>query len=144
MNLIFQTEPNLAFIVLRLGLAVTFFAHGFQHLPGWFGGRGLKGQVTNWKERYGIPIWIGVVGVFTEVLSVPAMLLGFMVRPLALGLMIFMAVAIWKSHWEFGFFLSGGGRKGTGIEYSLALFLMALTLLVGGAGALSLDYMLSR
>ncbi len=139
MNAIFQTEPNLAFIVLRLGLAVTFFAHGSQHLFGWLGGRGLKGQVTNWKERYRIPVWIGVIGVLTEALSVPAMVLGFLTRPLALGLMIFMAVAIWKSHWEFGFFLSGGGRKGSGIEYCLALFLMALTLLVGGGGSLSID-----
>lgn len=144
MNAIFQTEPNLAFIVLRLGLAVTFFAHGTQHLFGWLGGRGLMGQVGNWKERYRIPIWIGIVGVFTEILSVPAMILGLLVRPLALGLMIFLAVAIWASHWEHGFFLSGGGRKGMGIEYCLALFLMALTILVGGAGALSIDQMLSR
>lgn len=144
MNAIFQTEPSLALVVLRLGLAVTFFAHGFQHLLGWFGGRGLTGQVTNWKERYRIPVWIGVVGILTEVLSVPAMVLGFLTRPLALGLLIFMAVAIWKSHWEFGFFLSGGGRQGTGIEYCLALFLMALALLVGGGGSLSIDSMLSR
>lgn len=143
MNAIFQTEPNLAFVVLRLGLAITFFAHGSQHLLGWFGGRGPRGQVTNWKEKYRIPIWIGVIGVATEALSVPAMLLGFMTRPLALGLVIFTAVALYKGHWEFGFFVSGGG-KGTGIEYCLALFLMALALLVGGGGAFSIDLMLSR
>lgn len=72
------------------------------------------------------------------------MILGFFTRPLALGLMIFLAMAIWKSHWEFGFFLSGGGRKGMGIEYCLALFLMALALLIGGAGALSIDGMISQ
>ena len=142
MSIIFQTEPNVAFIVLRLGLAVTFFAHGFQHLPGWFGGKGLKGQVAGWKNKYGIPVWIGVVGVLIEVFSVAAMTLGFLVRPFALGLMIFLFVALWKGHWEFGFFLSGGDRKGTGIEYCLALFLMALTLFVGGGGALSIDHML--
>lgn len=144
MNAILQTEPNLAFVILRLGLAVTFFAHGSQHLFGWLGGRGFKGQVTNWKEKYHIPVWIGVIGVLTEALSVPAMVLGFLVRPLALGLVIFTAVALFKGHWEFGFFLSGGGRKGMGIEYCLALFLMALALLIGGGGALSIDYMLSR
>ena len=144
MNAIFQTEPNLAFVILRLGLAVTFFAHGSQHLLGWLGGRGFKGQVTNWKEKYRIPAWIGVLGVLTEALSVPAMVLGFLVRPLALGLVIFTAVALFKGHWEFGFFLSGGGRKGTGIEYCLALFLMALALLIGGGGAFSIDYLLSR
>ncbi len=144
MNAIFQTEPSLALVVVRLGLAVTFLAHGSMHLLGWHGGRGIMGQVTNWKEKYHIPVWIGVVGILTEALSVPGMILGFLTRPLALGLMIFLAVAIWKSHWEFGFFLSGGGRKGMGIEYCLALFLMALALVVGGGGALSLDHMLSR
>ncbi len=144
MNAILQTDPNLAFLFLRLGLAVTFFAHGSQHLLGWFGGRGPRAQVTNWKEKYRIPVWIGVIGVATEVLSVPAMVLGFLVRPLALGLVIFTAVALYKGHWEFGFFLTGGDRKGTGIEYCLALFLMSLALLVGGGGALSIDYMLSR
>ena len=144
MNAIFQTEPNLAFVILRLGLAVTFFAHGSQHLFGWLGGRGIKGQLGNWREKYHIPTWIGVIGILTEALTVPAMALGFLVRPLALGLVIFTAVALFKGHWEFGFFLSGGGRKGTGIEYCLALFLMALALLVGGGGALSIDYMLSR
>lgn len=144
MNAILQTEPNLAFVVLRLGLAVTFFAHGSQHLFGWLGGRGIKGQLGNWREKYKIPTWIGVIGILTEAFSVPAMALGFLVRPLALGLVIFTAVALFKGHWEFGFFLSGGGRKGTGIEYCLALFLMALALLVGGGGALSIDYMLSR
>ncbi len=144
MNAILQTDPNLAFVILRLGLAVTFFAHGSQHLLGWFGGRGPRGQVTNWKEKYGIPTWIGVIGVATEALAVPAMLLGFLTRPLALGLVIFTAVALYKGHWEFGFFVAGGGRKGTGIEYCLALFLMALALLVGGGGAFSIDHMLSR
>ena len=143
MNAILQTEPNLAFVVLRLGLAITFFAHGSQHLLGWFGGRGPRAQVRNWKEKYRIPIWIGVIGVLTEALSVPAMLLGFLVRPLALGLVIFTAVALYKGHWEFGFYVTGGG-KGTGIEYCLALFLMSLALLIGGGGAWSLDLALSR
>lgn len=144
MNAIFQTEPNLAFVVLRLGLAATFFAHGSMHLFGWFGGRGIKGQTGNWRDKYHIPVWMGVIGILTEALSVPGMILGFFTRPLALGLLIFLAIATLKSHWEFGFFLSGGGRKGMGIEYCLALLLMALALLIGGAGALSIDGMLSR
>ena len=143
MNAILQTEPNLAFVILRLGLAITFFAHGSQHLLGWFGGRGPRAQVRNWKEKYRIPSWIGVIGVLTEALSVPAMVLGFLVRPLALGLVIFTAVALYKGHWEFGFYVTGSG-KGTGIEYCLALFLMSLALLIGGGGALSLDLALSR
>jgi len=48
------------------------------------------------------------------------------------------------SHWDHGFFLASAPGKGSGIEYTLALLLMALAVMVGGAGALSIDGMLSR
>jgi uncharacterized membrane protein YphA (DoxX/SURF4 family) len=73
-----------------------------------------------------------------------AMATGFLVRPAALGLAIFMAVAIQKAHWSNGFFLAQSHGKGTGIEFCLALFLMSLALFIGGAGALSIDALLSR
>jgi putative oxidoreductase len=55
-----------------------------------------------------------------------------------------MAVAIWKAHWKNGFFLAHRGGEGNGIEFCLALFLMALALFIGGGGALSIDPLLSR
>jgi len=106
MNPILQTDPSFAFVVLRLGLAITFFAHGSQQIFGWFGGRGFKAMLTNWKEKYGIPRPISVVGMFTEFFGSFALLVGFLTRPFALGLAIFMAVAIQKAHWEYGFFLA--------------------------------------
>jgi uncharacterized membrane protein YphA (DoxX/SURF4 family) len=72
------------------------------------------------------------------------MALGFLVRPVALGLAVFMAFATFLSHWEHGFFLSSQTGKGSGIEYTMALMLMALTIAVGGAGALSIDILLAR
>jgi uncharacterized membrane protein YphA (DoxX/SURF4 family) len=55
-----------------------------------------------------------------------------------------MAFATILSHWEHGFFLSSAAGKGSGIEYTMALMLMALAITVGGAGALSVDILLSR
>ena len=136
-------ELSFSLLILRLGLAVTFFAHGSQHFLGWFGGRGFKATITNWKERYQIPIPIGVIGVLTEFFGSFALLAGFLVRPAALGLAIFMAVAMQKSHWGNGFFLGRGQGGGSGIEYCMALLLMCLALLVGGSGAISLDWLLS-
>jgi putative oxidoreductase len=144
MDSLFQTEPSYALAILRLGLAAVFFAHGAQQLLGWFGGNGPQQTLTNWKERYGIPKTIGALGIFTEVAGSVAMLVGFLTRPFALGLAIFMAVAIWKAHWRHGFFLAHRGGEGNGIEFCLALFLMALALLVGGGGALSVDLLMSR
>lgn len=139
-----ETTPSFSLVVLRLGLAVTFFAHGSQQLFGWFGGRGLRPMLANWKEKYRIPAPIGVLGIFIEFLGSFALLVGFLTRPFALGLAIFMAVAIRKAHWEYGFFLARRQGEGSGIEYCLALFLIAVALLMGGGGALSIDGLLSR
>jgi putative oxidoreductase len=103
-----------------------------------------EGMLANWKEKYGIPTPIAMVGMLTEFLGSFALLIGFLTRPFALGLAIFMAVAIWKAHWEYGFFLARRPGDGSGIEYCLALFLMAVALLIGGGGALSIDGLLSR
>ena len=144
MDWIFGTTSSLAFVFLRLGLAVAFFAHSTQQIFGWFEGRGLNSVLANWQEKYGIPRPIGWVGVLTEFFGSFAMLLGFLTRPFALGLAIFMAVAMERAHWEHGFFLARRPGEGSGIEYCLALFLMAMALLFGGGGAFSIDGLLSR
>lgn len=142
---ILQTDPSYALVVLRLGLAVTFFAHGAQHVFGWFGGRGPADTIQNWNKKRGIPIPIGILTLFIEVGGgVFAMISGFLVRPAALGLAIFMFMAMKEAHWQNGFFLSQEPGKGNGIEFCLALFTMSLALVVGGAGALSIDGWLSR
>lgn len=144
MDAIFQTDSSFALLVLRLGLAITFFAHGSQKVLGWFGGRGPTDVLNNWNEKYGIPVALGIVAILTEFLGSFALLLGFLTRPFALGLAIFMAVAIAKAHWGQGFFLARRGQGENGIEYCFALGIMALTLFIGGGGALSIDRLLSR
>jgi len=144
MSWILETTPSFSLVFLRLGLAVAFFAHSTQQIFGWYGGRGLPGMLANWKEKDAIPTPIGLIGMFTEFVGSFFLLFGFLTRPFALGLTIFMAVAIQKAHWEHGFFLARRPGEGSGIEYCLALFLMALALLIGGGGALSIDGLLSR
>ena len=55
MDWIFHTYDSFAFVILRFGLAVTFFMHGTQHAFGWHGGKGPKAQVTNWRDKYRHP-----------------------------------------------------------------------------------------
>jgi putative oxidoreductase len=144
MNWILETDNTFAYVILRAGLAVTFFAHGSQHVFGWHGGRGALGMVKNWHEKYGNPVILCWLALFIEVAGVLSMIFGFLVRPAAFGLACFMFMAIRESHWGNGFFLAQGPGKGSGIEYCLALMLMALALTIGGAGALSIDGILSR
>jgi putative oxidoreductase len=141
---IVQTDGSLSSVFLRAGLALTFFMHGTQHVFGWHGGKGAKAQVSNWCEKYHIPLPMGYFALFIELFAVVSMTLGFLVRPAALGLAVFMCFAMFLSHWSNGFFLASGPGRGSGIEYTMALVLMSLALVVGGAGAFSIDRLLSR
>jgi len=70
-----------------------------------------------------------------------ALVAGLLARPAAVGVIVVMLMAIAKVHGKNGFFLNfymTPGR-GHGYEYNLALTAMALSILIGGAGALSID-----
>jgi putative oxidoreductase len=142
MTWILDTPPSYAFVLLRLSLAVTFFFHSTLHIFGWFGGRGAKGQLANWRDKYNIPIPIGALGMFIEFFGCFALLAGFLTRPFALGLAVFIGTVMAKAHWGHGFFLARRPGDGNGIEYTLALLLMAMALVIGGGGAFSVDRLL--
>ncbi len=144
MDWIFQTDGSFSYVFLRFGLALTFFAHSSQQALGWHGGKGVKDQLANWKQKYHVPIAVGVFGLFSEIFGAVSMTLGFLVRPAALCLGGFIAMALYLGHWDNGFFLAQRHGRGSGIEYTLALLLMTLAVLVGGAGALSIDGLIAR
>jgi len=141
---IFLTENSFSYVFLRFGLALTFFMHGTQHAFGWHGGKGPMAQVTNWRDKYHVPVPVGIFALVIELSTVVSMTLGFLVRPVAFCLAVFIAFALFLSHWSNGFFLAQGPGKGSGIEYTLALFLMALALVFGGAGAFSIDGLIAK
>ena len=74
------------------------------------------------------------------------MFVGVLTRLAALGLIVVMLVAIATVHGRNGFFLNMSLQpgKGHGIEFNLALLEMALAVLVGGGGAVSVDRMILR
>jgi putative oxidoreductase len=141
---IFQTDGSFSYVFLRFGLALTFFAHSSQQALGWHGGKGVKDQLQNWKQKYHVPIALGIFGLFSEVFGAVSMTLGFLVRPAAFCLAGFIFMALWMGHWSNGFFLAQRHGRGSGIEYTLALLLMTLAVLVGGAGALSIDGLIAK
>ena len=94
MDWLFQTDGSYSYVILRFGLAVTFFMHGTQHAFGWHGGKGAKAQVTNWRDKYHIPLPMGFFALFIELFAVFAMTFGFLVRPAAFGLAVFIGFAL--------------------------------------------------
>ena len=93
------------------------------------------------KDAMGIPPFLTALGALTETLGGLALVLGFLSRPVAAGIIIVHWVAIAKAHKGNGFFINWSMEegKGHGYEMSLALIALVLAVLIGGAGLMSLD-----
>jgi len=142
--LVFGTYASWSHLVVRVGLGVIFFAHGAQKTFGWFGGHGLSATINGFR-RMNIPPAATALAAFTECFGGLALIAGLLARPAAAGLILVMLVAIAKVHGRNGFFLNFAMApgKGHGYEFNLALIAMALSILVGGAGALSIDRLIA-
>jgi putative oxidoreductase len=142
-DVLFGTYPSWSHLLVRLGLGIVFFAHGAQKTFGWFGGRGLAATIAGFRQM-NIPPAAATFAALVECLGGLAMIVGFLARPAALGLIVVMLVAIAKVHGQHGFFLNFAltPGKGHGYEFNLALIAMALSVLIGGAGAFSIDHLI--
>jgi putative oxidoreductase len=142
LDLLLGTYPSWSRLVVRLALGIVFFAHGAQKVFGWFGGHGLKATIQVFLQYMKIPPAATVLAAFLECFGGLALIVGLLARPSALGLIVVMLVAISKVHWKNGFFLSTQPGQSNGWEFNFVLIAMALAVLIGGAGALSVDYVL--
>ena len=143
-DLVFGTYASWSHLVVRLGLGIVFFAHGAQKTFGWFGGHGLSATIGGFRQM-NIPPAATVLAAFIECVGGLALILGLLARPVVLALILVMLVAIVKVHGRNGFFLNFAMTpgKGHGYEFNLALIAMALSIVIGGAGALSIDRLIA-
>jgi len=134
-DLVFGTYPSWSHLVVRLALGIVFFAHGAQKTFGWFGGHGLSATIGGFRHM-NIPPAATALAAFTEC---------FLARPVAVGLILVMLVAVVKVHARNGFFLNFAMTpgKGHGCEFNFVLIAMALSILIGGAGTLSIDRLIA-
>ena len=145
MEAVLGTYPSWSLLIVRVVLGAIMFAHGAQKVFGWFGGSGLKGTIGYFQQALRIPPALTVLAALTECFGGLAVLVVLLARPAALGIIAVMLVAMTKVHLPHGFFLNWSLEqgKGHGIEMNLALIGMALAVLVGGGGALSVDRMIA-
>jgi putative oxidoreductase len=134
---------TIAPLLLRTILGVIFFAHGAQKVFGWFGGHGLRGTAGYFNTAYGIPLPLGYVASFVEFLGACMLVLGFLTHIAAGGILVTMVVAIARAHTKH-FFMNWGGTAGRpeGVEFSLTLGVIALAVILTGAGPWSMDALL--
>jgi putative oxidoreductase len=141
---ILATDSNWVPTLARIILGVIFFAHGSQKVFGWFGGHGLRQTLRTMTESVGLPTIIALAAVGAEFVGGAALILGFLGRISALGIVVNMLAAIFMVHGKYGLFMNWfGDRKGHGIEYHLLAIALAIVIIAKGSGAFSLDLLLS-
>jgi putative oxidoreductase len=143
-NKLFKTSDDYAMTVARLILGVVFFAHGAQKVLGWWGGYGFAGTMGFFTHQ-GIPAPLAFLAIMAEFLGGLGLIVGAVSRVAAFGILSNMVVAIATVHWPNGFFMNWfGNQKGEGFEYHLLAIALAVAIIINGAGALSIDRVVSR
>jgi putative oxidoreductase len=138
------TNNDIATAILRLVLGVIFFAHGAQKMLGWFGGYGFTGTMGFFTGVMHIPAPFAFLAIAAEFFGGLGLIFGVLTRIAAFGIFSNMVVAVAMVHHQFGFFMNWtGAQKGEGYEYHLLILAATVFLMIRGAGAVSVDRLLS-
>jgi putative oxidoreductase len=138
------TDNDIATTIIRLVLGVIFFAHGAQKVLGWFGGYGFTGTMGFFTGVLHIPAVFAFLAIAAEFLGGLGLIVGLLTRVASFGVFCNMIVAVALVHSKFGFWMNWtGAQKGEGYEYHILLLAASAFLMIRGAGAASLDRLLS-
>jgi putative oxidoreductase len=122
-------QINAALLILRIASALAFLYHGSAILFGAFGGPGPRG----FSGFMHLPVVVGYLVGLAQFVGSLAILSGVLIRLGAACIIIVMLGAIFLVHLPHGFDIGTGG-----MEYALTQLLIAVALLIAGAGSYSL------
>ena len=141
MKKLFATAADPTMTLMRILLAILFFPHGAQKALGWYGGSGFQATMHGFTTVMHIPAFFAFLAIAAEFGGSILLFLGFLARIAAFGQVVVMLVAIFMVHWHNGLL---GTAHGAGYSFPLALLALDLLILIKGAGAFSIDRLLSK
>jgi putative oxidoreductase len=140
-----KTNDGPAGMILRLMLGIVFLPHGCQKMLGLFGGSGFFATMNMFQAQMHIPAAFAFLAIAAEFFGAIGLILGFLTRIAAFGILVEMVVAIDKVHRFNGFFMNWTGKQaGEGYEYHLLVIGTAMVVMILGAGAFSVDGLIYR
>lgn len=128
-----------ALLILRVVMGAILIPHGMQKLFGAFGGPGMA-RMSAVLDQIGYhpgTLWAWLIALLEFVGGI-LLLVGLLTRPVALALVIFMAVSVHFTSAK-GFFWTAGG-----FEYSLLILVVGLVFVIRGGGEYSADKAMGR
>lgn len=126
---------SLGYPLMRIATGLMLMPHGAQKLFGWFGGYGPAATGQFFAQNLGMEpgIVFAVLAGLVEFFGGLALVLGLLTRPAALAVTVLLGVTL-TVHWGNGYFWTNGG-----VEYPLLWAIMAISILLQGGGAFSVD-----
>ncbi len=92
-----NTTDDFTLTILRLFFGGVFFAHGAQKALGWFGGFGFSGTMGFFTQQMHIPAPLAFLAICAEFLGGIGLVLGFLGRVAAFGILCNMRWCIFSS-----------------------------------------------
>ncbi len=127
---------DVALLILRLSVGLTFAAHGAQKAFGWWEGPGPErwhGAIQSMGFRPPRLFW--AASMLAELAGGILFAVGLL-TPFAAAILVAQSVVIiFQVHWPKGFFSTKGG-----IEFALQMLVVAVAVGLAGPGRASLDY----
>ena len=138
------TSDDGLLLLLRLALGLVMFPHGAQKALGWFGGYGFSGTIAGLGQM-GLPSVVVMLLIAAEFIGSILLVIGFLGRLGAFGILCVMVGAIFMVHLPNGFFMNWTGQQaGEGFEFHLLVITLALAIIWRGSGAASIDRALTH
>ena len=136
---LYEALSPLAESMVRVAAGLALLPHGMQKLFGLFGGGGIAGTAQFLESVGYAPGWLWALLIaLVEVVGGLCLALGFLTRPAAAAIFVFLTTAV-SFHWPNGYFWPNGG-----FEYPLLWPIVALSFAIRGGGRYSVDAAVGR
>jgi putative oxidoreductase len=126
-------------LILRLGLGLTMLIFGCQKMLGVFGGAGFSATVEMFDSKMGIPPVFTCLAIVAEFFGSLGVIVGLFTPIAAFGLTCTMAVATFTVAKGSGLHDALTTGNPSGFVLPVIMFFAALSVMIMGPGAYSLD-----